>query len=105
MEPTTTKLAKVWTYDSELLGLAQRLFHRNEGVEPDLLLFKSYLEVENYQLGATYFVPTDFIDHGRVEDGGLWLVSSFREVLERTWARMPVFVARGDGIEESLPES
>ena len=56
------KLDEVWTSDSQKLGLAQRLFHRTEGVEPANLLYESYLEVENFELGSTYFVPTDFIE-------------------------------------------
>ena len=104
MEPRAKKLDKVWTSDDKLLGLGQRLFHREEGVDPDLLLYKSYLEVENYELGATYFVPTDFIDEPNNEDGDLRLSTSFREVLERTWARMPAFIARGEGLEEALPD-
>lgn len=104
MKPRARKLDKVWTSDRKMLGLGQRLFHRVEGVNPDLLLYESYLEVENYELGATYFVPTDFIDERQTEHGGLRLRSSFREVQERTWARMPTFIARGEGIEETLPD-
>ena len=98
------KLDVVWTSDGKKLGLAQRLFHRTEGVEPANLLYESYLEVENFELGSTYFVPTDFIEERDAESGKLKLSKSFSEVQEKTWFRMPIFAARGDGREESLPE-
>jgi hypothetical protein len=98
------KLDEVWTSDGQKLGLAQRLFHRTEGVEPAILLYESYLEVENFELGSTYFVPTDFIEEGEGESGKLKISKSFNEVQELTWFRMPIFAARGDGREESLYE-
>ena len=98
------KLDEVWTSDGQKLGLAQRLFHRAEDAEPANLLYESYLEVENFELGSTYFVPTDFIEEVEGESEKLMLSKSFSEVQEKTWFRMPIFAARGDGREESLPE-
>ena len=98
------KLDEVWTSDGRKLGLAQRLFHRTEEAEPAKLLYESYLEVENFELGSTYFVPTDFIEQSEEESGDLKISKSFNEVQERTWFRMPMFVARGEGREESLPD-
>ena len=104
MDTRFRKLDEVWTSDGQKLGLAQRQFHRTEGVEPAILLYESYLEVENFELGSTYFVPTDFFEEREGESGDLKLSKSFNEVQELTWFRMPIFVARGDGREESLPE-
>ena len=79
------KLDVVWTSDGQKLGLGQRIFHRSHGVDPANLLYESYLEVENFELGSTYFVPTDFIDDSEVEPGSLQLSKTFDEVQERTW--------------------
>jgi hypothetical protein len=95
-------LEKVWTADGEILGLAQRLFHRQNGVRPSLLQYQSYLEVGNYELGTSYFVPTDFIEDRDPLTSDLSLSVSFRSVQERTWSRMPTFIARGEGTEEPL---
>jgi hypothetical protein len=96
-------LEKVWTADGEMLGLTQRLFHRQSGVNPRLLRYESYLEIGNYELGTAYFVPIDYIEDRDPLTGELALSASFKNVQERTWSRMPTFVARGEGTEEPLP--
>jgi hypothetical protein len=96
-------LEKVWTADGEMLGLAQRLFHRQSGVNAMLLQYESYLEIGNYELGTAYFVPMDYIEDRDPLTGELALSVSFKNVQERTWSRMPTFVARGEGTEEPLP--
>lgn len=104
MESRVKRLAEVWTSDGRKLGLGQRLFHRADGVNTAQLLYGSYLEVENYEFGATYFVPTDFIDDTGTDESEIRLIISFRGIQERTWDRMPSFIARGEGMLESLPD-
>jgi hypothetical protein len=98
------KLDAIWTSDGKKLGLAQRLFYRTEGVEPKQLLFEVYLEIENFELGSNYFVPTDFIVEKEDGVGDPVVSKSFQEIQELTWFRMPAFVAAGEGREEALPE-
>ena len=98
------KLDAIWTSDDQKLGLAQRLFHRLEDAEPENLLFETYLEIENYDLGSNYFVPTDFIDVSEGTEAELVVNKTFQEIQELTWFRMPAFVAAGKGREESLPQ-
>lgn len=102
MEPGIRMLEKVWTADGLMLGLTQRLFHRATGVDPELQYYASYVEVENYELGSTYFVPLDFFEGRDPESGDLNLSVTFQVVLERTWARLPTFIARGEGTPEPL---
>lgn len=98
------RLVPVWTSDGRKLGLGQRLYRRTEGVDPANLLYERYLEVENYELGSTYFVPTDFIGEKDDAPGELKLNKTFREVQDCTWFRMPDFVVRGQCQEEPLSE-
>ncbi len=61
MDLDIKKLDEVWTADAKKLGLAQQLFHRQDEVNPDLQLYASYLEVENFEYGEVFYVPTDFV--------------------------------------------
>ena len=61
MELEIKKLDTVWTSDQKKLGLVQNLFHREDEVDPDLLLYATYLEVSNYDYGEIYYVPTEYI--------------------------------------------
>ncbi|MFN2189144.1 MAG: hypothetical protein ACK2T3_10295 [Candidatus Promineifilaceae bacterium] len=97
------KLQTIWTSDDRKLGLAQRLFHRIEGVEPKVLLYGTYLQVENFELGSTYFIPTDFLIEEASEEGKLRVSKTFQEIQQLTWFRMPTFIASGKGREEPLP--
>lgn len=103
MDMNFRKLDEVWTADSKKLGSAYRLFHREEEINPALQYYASYLEVESYEYGETYYVPTDFIA-GRDESGKVTLTVTLGEVLRRTWLRMPDFVAQGQDRREALPE-
>ena len=98
------RLSEVRTSDGYRLGLGQRLFRRISGVNAADLLYEKYLEVENYDLGSTYFIPTDFIEDEESGPGVIMLSRTFDQVQENTWYRMPTFVARGEGEIESLPE-
>jgi hypothetical protein len=102
MDFTISKLEEIWTADDKKLGMANAIYHRTEGVDPELKYYASYLHVQNFDYGDDYYIPTDFI-HGRDQKTGrLVLVNKFKEVLENTWTRMPEFILHGDGRIEKL---
>lgn len=98
------KLDEVWTKDEKKLGLAQELYHRLDGINPDLLYYASYLEVESFEYGITYFVPTDFIAPRDAEGERVMLTVSLEKVMKRTWFVMPDFIVRGEARKEALEE-
>ena len=104
MELVIGKLDEVWTTDEQKLGLAQHLYFREEGIDPDLQFYESYIEVENYDWGSVFYVPTDFVSGRSDQDHRIRLSVTFSEALEQTWTRMPHFVAHGEGRKEDLPE-
>lgn len=90
------KLDEIWTADNKKLGLVKDLYHRpEEEVDPAVEYYASYLEVENFEYGSDYYVPTDFIDERDEATGAVKLKVSFAKVMDRTWFRMPDFIARG----------
>jgi hypothetical protein len=103
MDHDIKKLDEVWTVDQNKLGLAQRLFHRQDEVNPDLQLFASYLEVENFEYGEGFYIPTDFISGHDPESGHLFLTVTRDQVMNRTWFRMPNFIAHQQYDQELLP--
>ncbi len=104
MELVIEKLDEVWTADEQKLGLAQHLYFREEGIDPLLQLYESYIEVENYEFGEVFYVPFDFVISRSDEEARIHLSATFAEALSHTWARMPHFVALGEGRKEDLPE-
>lgn len=104
MEIKVKKLDEVWTADGKKLGLAQQLFHRLDEINPDLQLYASYLEVENYDYGEVFYIPTDFIDESPGESNRLTLTLTRDKILQRTWFRMPNFVASNQARRELLGE-
>ncbi|MDX1614340.1 MAG: hypothetical protein R3300_08525 [Candidatus Promineifilaceae bacterium] len=98
------KLDEVWTADDKKLGLAQKLYHREGQSDPKLKLYGSYLEVESFDYGDDYYVPTDFIEGRDAEAGRVYLSVKLQKVLENTWSRLPDFIARGNRQEEALSE-
>jgi len=105
MDLVIKKLDEVWTEDDKKLGLAQELFHRVGGVNPELLYYASYLEVESYEYGSTYFVPTDFIAGREPESGRVTLTATLKDVMDRTWFVMPDFIVRSEARKETLAET
>ena len=99
------KLEEVWTADNIRLGLAEKVYHREEGVNPDLELYASYLEIENFDLGSNFYVPVDFISDHDEEIRGIKLTVTFADVQKNTWSRMPHFIAHGDARVEELPQA
>lgn len=96
------RFEEVWTEDDKKLGTAQALFHRLDEVNPELLYYASYLEVESFEYGATYFVPTDFIAPREAESGRVTLAVTLKEVMEHTWFVMPDFIAHSKARKEEL---
>lgn len=104
MEVVIGKLDEIWTVDDKKLGLAQHLYIREEGIDPDLQYYESYIEVENYDIGEVFYVPLDFVDRRSDADKRVYLNVAFSVALEQTWTRMPHFVALGEGRKEELAE-
>ena len=104
METAINKQDEVWTADEQKLGIAFRLFHRTEGINPAQQLYASYLEVENFDYGEIFYVPTDFVAGRQAETGRILLSKKRDEAMKLTWFRMPDFVAHGQSRKEALPE-
>lgn len=102
MELDIRKLDEVWTADGQRLGLAHHLYHRPDGVNPAVGDYGSYLDIANFEFGDDYYVPTDFIAGRDAQTGRVTLSVTFRQIMERTWNRMPFFIVRG-GRQETLP--
>lgn len=102
MDFTISKLEEVWTADDKKLGVANAVYHRLEGVNPELKYYASYLHVQNFDYGDDYYIPTDFIDGRDQESGKLSLTKTFQQILENTWTRMPEFILHGNGRIEKL---
>lgn len=98
------KQDEVWTADDHKLGIAQQLFHRTDDVNPALRLYATYLEVEDYEFGEHYYVPTDFIIDRHSDTGRISLSKKRADAMQLTWFRMPDFVAQGKYHKETLPE-
>lgn len=93
---------EVWTSDGDRLGTVRRLHHRQEEINPELELYATYLHVVSFDLGDDFYVPTDYID-GRDKNGRILLTESMQKIQDRTWTRLPDFVAQGKDKEEELP--
>jgi hypothetical protein len=102
MDFTVNKLEEVWTVDEKKLGVANAVYHRSEGANPELKYYASYLHIQNFDYGDDYYIPTEFIK-GRDDKTGLLVVDkTFNEVLKNTWTRMPEFILHGNGRIEKL---
>ena len=103
MDHDIRKFDEVWTADEKKLGLAQKLFHRQNEVNTDLQLYATYLEVDNFEYGEGFYIPTDFITGRDPVTGHLLLSVSTNQVMNHTWFRMPDFVAHNLYDQELLP--
>lgn len=102
MDFTVNELEEIWTADDKKLGVANAVYHRLEGVNPELGYYATYLHVQNFDYGDDYYIPTDFLK-GRDEKTGLLVVQkTFQQILENTWTRMPEFILHGNGRIEKL---
>ena len=104
MDLSIKRLEEVWTADNQKLGLTEAIYHRLEGANPDLRLYASYLNVQNFEYGDDYYIPTDFIQGREPETGRLLVKEKFITILQNTWTRMPDFIVHGQGRLEKLDE-
>jgi hypothetical protein len=102
MIDTIKFLDEVWTEDGHKLGEVHHIHHRPGEVDPDLLLYETYLEIQDFGLGMTYFVPTEFVQVDGT-NGRVIVNESFREVLSNRWNNRPPFIAGGFARTEELP--
>lgn len=102
MDFSISKLEEIWTADDKKLGVANAVYHRLEGVDPQLKYYASYLHVQNFDYGDDYYIPTDYIKGRDPETHRLTLTTTFHEVLTNTWTRMPEFILHGNGQIEKL---
>ena len=99
---TIKKGAAVFTSDGTRLGQTVRLFHRLEGVDPEVKLFADYVQVRDWHLGDEFFVPTDFIDRVDPTSGDISLVVKLSRVDSEQWTRAPQFIYTSQAQEVSL---
>jgi hypothetical protein len=102
MDFVINKLEEIWTADDKKLGEANAIYHRLEGVNPELRYYAHYLHVQNFDYGDDYYIPTDFIKGRDEKTGSVVLEKTFQEVLTNTWTRMPEFILHGNGQIEKL---
>jgi hypothetical protein len=103
---TTTKEIKkgvgVHTKDGTRLGRTVRMYHRLEGVDPDVKLYENYVLVRDWDLGDEYFIPTRFIDTIDEESGEIHLAVKLSTVNQEQWTRAPQFIYTDEGQEIEL---
>jgi hypothetical protein len=93
---------RVKTIDGRFLGTATSLHQRQDGINPKLELYATYLKTWNGQIGNWFFIPTDFIQHIDCDTGVVTLSVDFATVQQETWNRLPDFVARAHDAEIKL---
>lgn len=87
------KYDKVFTADDIHLGDVLRIHFRQDGVNPELRLYASYLEVWSVEFATRFFVPTDYIDEYDAAAGKIYLTETMQTVQVETWDRTPSFIA------------
>lgn len=102
MIDTIKFLDEVWTEDGHKLGEVHHIHHRPGGADPELLLYETYLEVQDFGLGMTYYIPTDFIQVDAVT-GRIIVNETLRGVQRNRWHHRPPFIAGGYARTEELP--
>ena len=102
-----TQSDEVCTSDGHRLGQAHALYHRTpaaEAADPDLKFYPTYLYVVSLDIGDDYYVPADFVAVRDPESNRVTLTATMADVMNKTWSRIPNFVARGQAREEVLSE-
>ena len=98
VELTINEFDEVWTSDAFKLGDARCWHYRpEEEVSPGERLYARYLEVENFELGDSFYVPSDYIAGYDEAGAKVVLDASLKQVMGYTWTRTPDFVARKQG--------
>lgn len=95
---------QVFTKDNLLLGRAQRLYHRIKDVRPGWKHYETYLLVESFTAGNSFYVPTDFISDHDSQSGDIRLAVTAKKVGNKTWTRRPDFILHGEARQEELVE-
>lgn len=103
MELKLKKSDEIWTKDDQYLGQAHHLNHRTKDVNPKLQLYGSYLYVVAFDMGDDFHIPTDFIEGRDPETDRVKLKVTMKEVMKRTWTRLPDFIVHGEAELEELP--
>lgn len=98
------KDSEVWTKGGVCLGNALHLYHRLEGINPDLQYYATYLETFSFQTGERHYLPTDFLRATDEGNGRLTFDVTHYQVEHHTWNRQPAFIAAGKARREELPE-
>lgn len=96
------KYTQVVTSDDFLLGVALRIHHRLEEIDPDLKLYAAYLQVSSRDLGTHFYIPTEFIKEYDPAGGKLILSVALEIVEDEIWSREPTFIAGELGEIEEL---
>lgn len=102
---TINKRDQVFTEDNRLLGAANRLYHRTAEVRPGWKHYETYLLVESFTQGNSFYVPTDFIGERDPQSGHIRLMVTGRTVENKTWTRRPDFILHGEARQEELVEA
>lgn len=97
------KYDKVVTADDVHLGDVLRIHFRQEGINPELRLYASYLEVWSVEFATRYFVPTDYIDEYDAAARTIFLTDTMQTVQTETWDRTPSFIAGHQSRRQELP--
>ena len=87
------KFAKVITSDDTYLGEVVHLRLRMGEADVDLKLYAAYLDVTRLEIGARYYVPTDFVAGYEPEEERVVLSVPFSVVQDESWDRQPQFIA------------
>jgi hypothetical protein len=95
--------SEVWSKDGHRLGQAKHIFHRTEGVDPQLELYSQYLYVFSFDLGDDYYIPLDFIEEDE-KHGRFTLNLTMDEAMAKGWSRIPDFVVQGQSTREELSD-
>lgn len=104
MDHDIKKQDEIWTADNRRLGFAMALYYRLNDIDPDLQLYAAYLAVNNFDYGEEFYIPTDFISGKDAQSGRLELSVPLSKVMDRTWFRLPDFIAKKQFQLEKLPE-
>ena len=87
------KFTNVLTSNDYLLGMAIRIHHRQDEIDPDLKLYAAYLEVSSRDLGTHFYIPAEFIQEYEPSRGQLVLSVPLSIVEDEMWSREPTFIA------------
>ncbi len=97
------KYDKVVTANENVIGELLRIHHRQDGINPELRLYASYLEVWSVELGGHSYIPTDYIDEHDAAARKIYLSVPLETVQKETWDREPDFIASHLSRKEELP--